>query len=52
MDIVIAVRGLPVAEESSEVPVIMGLIVSMAVRAVASEEQADFKEEIPIPEHI
>jgi len=45
MDIVIAVRGLPAAEESSEVPVIMGL------PAVVSEEQAGFKEEIPIQVH-
>ncbi|AHB40202.1 hypothetical protein P147_WWE3C00001G0262 [candidate division WWE3 bacterium RAAC2_WWE3_1] len=46
MDIVIAVRGLPVAEESSEV------LVITAIPAVVSEAQADFKEEIPIPEHI
>jgi hypothetical protein len=46
MDMVIAVRGLPVAEESSEVPVIT------TVPAVVSEEQAGFKEEIPIQELI
>ncbi|EKD94667.1 MAG: hypothetical protein ACD_25C00267G0004 [uncultured bacterium] len=48
MDIVI---GLPAAEESSEVPVITGLIVIIAVPAISSE-QADFKEETPIQGHI
>ncbi len=49
MDIVI---GLPAAEESSEVRVIMGVIVIMEVPAVVSEEQAGSKEEIPIQDHI